>query len=249
MADASDRGRRYRAPREGWLYRLVWPTTSWLLTNLTVTLFAVLFFGLNRTTVLGREHVGRQRNTLLLSNHQSMIDSFLVGLAAFYPRSWIAPHLIPWNAAAEENFFRTPLHAWLFDQYRCIPIRQGRRDPYALRRMIAVLPRGILTLFPEGGRTRDGLVGPGRPGAGYLILSARPTVIPVAVDGMQDVLPIGSVVPRVFKRIYVSYGEAVDYSEFLDLPRNTDTAQGVVDKVMERIRAQHEELRRLRGIS
>jgi len=33
--------------------------------------------------VLGRKHVGTTRNTLLLSNHQSMLDSFLVGLAAY----------------------------------------------------------------------------------------------------------------------------------------------------------------------
>jgi len=56
------------------------------------------------TTVVGRKNVGTARNTLLLSNHQSMLDSFLVGIGAWYPQSWWRPHLIPWNPAAAENF-------------------------------------------------------------------------------------------------------------------------------------------------
>src|SRR5205823_14359518 len=98
-------------PRRGRLFRLLWPVTSYLVTNLTVTVFWVFFFVLNRTTVTGRKHVGTQRNTLLLSNHQSMLDSFLVGLVAYYPRSLLQPRLLPWNPAAGENFYRTPIRA------------------------------------------------------------------------------------------------------------------------------------------
>ena len=239
--------RRADPPRRGRLFRLLWPLTHYLVTNLTVTLFWIFFFVLNRTRVYGREHVGTARNTLLLSNHQSMIDSFLVGLVAYYPRSWWRPYLIPWNPAAVENFYRNPVLAWLADQWKCIPVRPGRRDLHALRRMIEVLPRGVMTLFPEGTRTRTGAVGPGRPGAGLLILATRPRVIPVAIEGMRDVLPIGRARPRLFRRIDVMYGPPVDYAEFLDWPRDRATAQALVDKVMERIRAQHAELRRRRG--
>ena len=117
---------------------------------MTVTLFWFVFFVLNRTTVTGRRNVGEARNTLLLSNHQSMLDSFLVGLAAFYPQSWLKPHLIPWNPAAAENFYKNPILAWLADTWKCIWVREGRRDLHALHRMIQVLRRGVMTLFPEG---------------------------------------------------------------------------------------------------
>lgn len=237
---------RARAARRGPLGRL-WPFTSYLVTHLTVTLFAAYFYLLNRTTVTGRSNVPHRPNTLLVSNHQSMIDSFLVGLCAFYPHSWWRPYLVPWNPAAAENFYNRPVLAWLSHHWRCIPVREGRRDLHALQRMIEALPRGVMTLFPEGTRTRTGEVGPGRPGAGLLILATRPTVIPVGIDGMREVLPIGHTIPRVGRRIHVSYGRPVDYSEFLDRPRTRETAQAVVDKVMERIRAQHAELRRLRG--
>jgi len=240
----SDRGPL--APHRGRLFQLLWPVTSYLVTNVTVTLFWVLFFVLNRTTVIGRRHVGEERNTLLLSNHQSMLDSFLVGLGAFYPQSWLRPHLIPWNPAAAENFYKNPILAWLADNWKCIWVREGRHDLHALHRMIQVLPAGVMTLFPEGTRSRDGSVGPGRAGAGLLILATRAQVIPVAIDGMQKVLPVGCYVPRIFKRISVSYGPPVDYAEFLAMPRTRETAQALIDRVMEAMQVQHAELRRRR---
>ena len=231
------------APPRGRFFRLYLPLTSYLVTNLTVTILWVLFFVLNRTTVVGRKNVGTARNTLLLSNHQSMLDSFLVGLGAFYPQSWWRPHLIPWNPAAAENFYRTPILAWLADNWKCIWVRQGRRDLRALHRMIEVLPQGVMTLFPEGTRTRDGSVGPGQAGPGLLILATGARVIPVAIEGMRQVLPIGKYLPRIFKRIRVSYGPPVEYADLLAQPRTRETAQALVDRVMAAIRAQHAELR------
>ncbi len=231
-------------PRRGRLFLLLWPFTSYLVTNVTVTLFWLLFFVLNRTTVIGRRNIGEEPNTLLLSNHQSMLDSFLVGLAAFYPQSWLRPHLLPWNPAAAENFYKSPVLAWLADNWKCIWVREGRRDLHALHRMMQVLPRGVMTLFPEGTRSRDGCVGPGRPGPGLLMLATRPRVIPGAIEGMRKVLPIRHYVPRIFKRISVSFGQPVDYAEFLKMPRTRETAQAVIDRVMEAIRIQHGELKR-----
>jgi len=104
----------------------------------------------------------------------------------------------------------------------------------------------VMTLFPEGTRSRDGSVGPGRAGAGLLILATQAQVIPVAIDGMREVLPVGCYVPRICKRISVSYGPPVDYAEFLAMPRTRETAQAVIDHVMEAIQVQHAELRRRR---
>ena len=143
------------------------------------------------------------------------------------------------NPAAAENFYKNPILAWLADNWKCIWVREGRRDLHALHRMIQVLRRGVMTLFPEGTRSRDGSVGPGRPGAGFLILATQPRVIPVAIDGMQEVLPIGRYVPRIFKRISVSCGPPVDYAEFLAMPRTRETAQAVIDRVMEEIGRAH----------
>lgn len=219
-----------------------WKISSYLVTNFSVTLFWVFFFVLNRTRVIGRHHVGEAPNTILLSNHQSMIDSFLVGLGAYYPKSLVKPYLIPWNPAAVENFYKNPILAWLADKWRCIPVREGRRDLKSLKEMIRVLPKGVMVLFPEGSRTRDGSVGAGRAGAGALILATEPRVIPVAIHGMREVLPIGKSIPRIGKRIIVFYGSPVEYRDYINGGIGRDAAQAVVDRVMERIRSQHAEL-------
>ncbi|UCC49240.1 MAG: 1-acyl-sn-glycerol-3-phosphate acyltransferase [Gemmatimonadota bacterium] len=232
--------------RPGWLSNIIWHITSYLVVNITVTFASLFFFVLNRTTVSGRKYVGEEPNTLLLSNHQSMIDSMPIGIGAYYPKSWFKPYLVAWHPAARENFFRNRLIAWFSSHSRCIPVRPGRRDLHALHKMIEVLPQGTVILFPEGTRSRTGDVEEGRPGAGLLILATRPRVIPVAIDGMREVLPIGKIIPRIGKRIYIRYGPPLDYSEFLERPRTRETAQAIVDKVIEAITAQHAEIRQRR---
>ncbi len=238
-----------RAPRRGRVFKFFFPVTSYIVTVVCVLVFWIYLFVLNRTRIVGRHNVGEEKNTLLLSNHQSMIDSFLVGMGAYFPQALWKPHLIPWNPAAEENFFKTPLLAWLADNWKCIPVRRGRRDFHAVHRMSQVLPHGTMVLFPEGTRSRTGGVLAGRPGVGLVTLATRPRVIPVAIEGMNRALPIGKVVPRIFQRISVSYGPAVDCSEFFEMPRTRETTQLLVDKTIDAIRQQYAELRRQAGYS
>jgi 1-acyl-sn-glycerol-3-phosphate acyltransferase len=236
--------RKFTAYRPSRLARRAWPVTSYLVTVVTAALLWVLFFVLNRTTVHGRHRVGTRPNTLLLSNHQSMIDSFLIGVAAFFPRAILHPYLLPWNPAAAENFFRGRVRGWAAYNWRCIPVREGRRDPRALRRMSEVLPRGVMILYPEGTRTRDGSVGPGRPGAGVVALTTGARVIPVAIDGMRDVLPIGRVVPRIGKRIHVVFGAPIDSPEPAPEGPTREQAQPLVDRAMVAVRSQLAAIRR-----
>lgn len=237
----SSRGRAFLEDR-GRIFRAVWSGASLVFTNLCAALGVVLFFVLNRTTVEGREHVPHERNTLLLSNHQTMIDSWLVGIGAFYPQSWWKPWLIPWNPAAEENFFDTPLMALFSSLWKALPIKEGRRDIKAVYRMLRALEEGTMTLFPEGTRSRDGSIGKGRPGAGLLILGSHPTVIPVTIVGMSQVLPVGSVVPRIGKRIHIRFGRPFDYSAYVDKPRSKETALELVSEIMEVLREQKREI-------
>jgi 1-acyl-sn-glycerol-3-phosphate acyltransferase len=239
--------KRYRGEYRGKFADLLWPVTSFLAANLIAPVFILIFFVLNRTRVMGRHRVPLRRNTLLLSNHQSMIDSFVVAVSAYYIRHLTRPDLIPWHPAAEENFFRNRLFAWFFDQLKCIPVRPGRRDLKAVYRSMRALGEGTLILFPEGTRSRDGSIGKGRPGAGLVILGNRPTVIPVTIEGLDEVLPIGARIPRLGKRVYVYIGKPVDYSAFVGDTRSKEIAQQVVDKVMDRIRFQRRVIRRFRG--
>lgn len=236
-----------KSRKRSWLFRVTWPVTHYVVTNFSVMIGYIFFNVLNRLTVIGRENVPTRPNTLLLSNHQSMIDSFLVGMSAFFPKSLLNSCILPWNPAAEENFYRNSILAWLADNWKCIPIKKGRKDVGAIFKMAEALKSGPMTLFPEGTRSRDGSIGKPRGGAGLLILETQPTVIPVCIDGMDQVLPIGKVVPRIFKRIHVYFGPPLDLSEFYGREKNKDVAEAIMNRVMERLRIMRTELHEIQG--
>jgi 1-acyl-sn-glycerol-3-phosphate acyltransferase len=112
--------------------------------------------------------------------------------------------------------------------------------------MKLALSSSPLTLFPEGTRSRNSEIGRGRAGSGMVILETWPAVIPVCIDGMDKLLPVGSIFPRLFKRIYVSYGKPVHLTEFKNMERNKETAQAVIDRVMNSIRELQLKIRKMK---
>lgn len=233
--------------KRNWFSHSIWKVSHYIITNLTVTIGFFFFHVFSRTTVIGRQNVPKREKTLLLSNHLSMIDSFLVGLCAFYPESIFHPSLLPWNPAAEENFYRNRFISWFSDNWKCIPIRKGRRDLSSLTKMEAGLQTSPLLLFPEGTRSRDGSIGPAKGGAGLLILEAQPTVIPVCIVGMEKVLPIGSILPRPFQKIFIYFGPPLELSDYYALQIRKKTAFAAIHRVMDAIKFLKTEIERLRS--
>jgi len=97
---------------------------------------------------------------------------------------------------------------------------RGSTAPLNQIGMIEVISRinagEFVHLFPEGGRSRDGKLGPARAGAGKVIYHCGNAIlVPIYFYGTQDVLPVGSFVPRLFKKVIVSVGQPVPL-EFFD---------------------------------
>lgn len=243
LPEESDRP--YRGEAGGPVSRALLPLMSYLLANLSVPFILLVFFVMNRTRVHGRHNVPQRRNTLLLSNHQSMIDSWLLTFSAFFPAELVRPYLLPWHPAAQENFFRNRFLAWLFTNFKCIPVRPGRRDVRAIHRSIQAIRGGTMIFFPEGTRTRDGSIGRGRPGAGLAALGTNATVVPVTIVGLDRVLPIGRKWPRMGNRVHVCFGRPIEYEDLAAEPPSREAAQQIVDRAMTRIRRQREAILRL----
>ncbi|MCX5795359.1 MAG: lysophospholipid acyltransferase family protein [Elusimicrobia bacterium] len=241
-----------RIPYRGPVFHFFWPFTRYIVTSLSAVAAVFFFKVLNRTIVIGKENVGVEQNTLLLPNHQSMIDGFLVGAMVFFPRSLLKPELFPWLPAAWENFFENPVMRWFSDNWRCIPVKKGRKDVGAMLRMEACLRDGIMIVFPEGTRTRDGKLLPPRSGIGYVMLKTRPKAIPVCMDGMSGLQPIGHFWPRVFRTILICYGKPVDLAEFYSRPVGREAAQDAIEKVfaevgrLQKVLARYRRVRRRR---
>lgn len=69
---------------------------------LTLLFVAFVFYVLNRTRIHGKASFRLKPNLIIVSNHQSLIDSFLIGLALCVPQFLVMPWLLPWHLPEKE---------------------------------------------------------------------------------------------------------------------------------------------------
>ncbi len=142
---------------------------------------------------------------LLAANHQSMLDPPLVG--SCLPRE-IA-------FVARRTLFYNPVFGALIRACHAIPIDRDNTDIGAIRSALSALGAGRgLLIFPEGTRSRDGVIGEAKAGAGLLACKSGAPVVPVRVRGARDVLPRGSIVPAGAARIRVQFGRPMAAEEY-----------------------------------
>ena len=128
--------------------------------------------------VKGKQHVPRTGPFILAANHGSFWDPPV--LATSMPREI---HFL-----AKSTLFEVPLFGALIHSVNALPIRRGANDPAGITRAIDVLARGgVLLLFPEGGRMKDGRLHPARPGLGLIEAQARVPIVPVYVQGTSRI--------------------------------------------------------------
>ena len=75
----------------------------------------------------------------------------------------------------------------------CINQQQPTRSVGQIRSAVKSLKAGMpLVIFPEGGRTPDGEIKPFMPGAFFLAIKAQVDVVPVALVGTYELLPMNT---------------------------------------------------------
>jgi 1-acyl-sn-glycerol-3-phosphate acyltransferase len=186
-----------------------------------------LYRGLLRVKVEHRERVPHDGGAIVASNHISFFDS--VALLQSIPRRAF------FIGKAEY------MHSWttrrLFPAMGLIPIEreQARKALAALEVAASVLTRGdVLTIYPEGTRSRDGLLHKGHTGVAQLALMSGAPIVPVGLVGTDQIQPIGSRVPRPFRRAVVRFGEPLDPAAYGGSSRRR--RQMMTDDLMEAIR-------------
>jgi 1-acyl-sn-glycerol-3-phosphate acyltransferase len=186
-----------------------------------------LYRALWRVRVDGRQHIPAEGGAIVAANHVSFFDS--VALLQSVPRRAFfigkAEYLDSWTTRR------------LFPALGLIPIEreQARKAMATLQVAADVLRRGdLLGIYPEGTRSRDGLLHRGHTGVAQLALMAETPIIPVGISGTQDVQPIGARVPRPFRRAAVRFGTPLDPADYGGSARRR--RQLLTDDLMEAIR-------------
>jgi 1-acyl-sn-glycerol-3-phosphate acyltransferase len=180
------------------------------LVRLVATLLLCVQGGVRAT---GRRHVPATGAALLVSNHLSHLDAFVLGLTV--PR--------PLNYMARSSLFVPPLGA-LIRSVGGFAIRREGIGAEGLKETLRRLRAGgIVLLFPEGTRSRDGELGPLKPGIAALAARTRVPVVPAALAGTFEAWPRARRFPRPHP-IRVHFGPPISPEQLAGLDAEAITA-------------------------
>ena len=146
--------------------------------------------------VVGREHLRRLNQFILVANHNSHLDVLLV--FGVLPRRHLRrTHVV----AASDYFALRPLLVRVVDYlFRPVWIDRNHKESDPLKAMADILASGDnLILFPEGTRGEPGKIASFRTGIGRLAESFREVpIVPVILWGPERSLPKGRSIPVPF---------------------------------------------------
>ena len=166
---------------------------------------------------------------ILAANHLSFLDSVLL--------MYSLPRRVSFLGKAEY------LAAWptrkLFPAAGMIPVdRSGRAVVKSLGWASKRLEQGeIVGVFPEGTRSRDGLLGRGHTGVAHLALRTGAPIVPVGVAGSAEAQPPGTRFPIRGASVRLRFGSPVDLGRWAGRGASSVVKREITDEVMAAIRA------------
>lgn len=176
--------------------------------KLIVSIFLRFVF---RWRSVGTDNIPAEGPVIIASNHLSFWDPPLIGCSLKRQIHFMA----------KEELFQIPIFGWIIRKLQAFPVKRGSADRTAIRKSLELLSQGgILGLFPEGTRSKTGILGKAEPGLALIALKSGAVVIPAAVKGTNQVFRNGCFLPRfeVYfgKPIYVETAKSdKDYLTYL----------------------------------
>jgi 1-acyl-sn-glycerol-3-phosphate acyltransferase len=136
-------------------------------------------------TVTGLDQIDTSKPHVYAVNHGSALD--IPALYAFLPFQFRIVH--------KKELWSYPIVGWHLKRSGqvCVDQQNPTRSVGQIKSALRTLKRGMpLVIFPEGGRTSDGKIQPFLPGAFFLAIKAEVDIVPVALRGMYELLPMNT---------------------------------------------------------
>lgn len=131
------------------------------------------------------DRMDRDRRYILVANHTSYLDIPCIYAAIPQPIRFLA----------KVSLFKIPIFGWALGRAGFIPIdRKNRRTAVKSFDLAAERIRkgNTIVVFPEEGRSATREMRPFQRGGFLLAIKSEQPIVPLAIDGMFDVLPVGA---------------------------------------------------------
>jgi len=175
--------RRPRSDGAGAVTDRRWGELLWY--RLVQYMFATLFAALGGWRASGWHNMPATGAVLLVANHLSFLDVFLLGISLRRPLNFVARSSL---------FF--PVLGFLIRSVGGFPIQREGMGASGMKETLHRLRRGgIVTLFPEGTRSRDGKLAPLKSGIAVLVSRAGVPVVPAGIAGTFEAWPRSRLLP------------------------------------------------------
>ena len=160
--------------------------------------------------IVGREKLDMKKNYLFVSNHQSQMD-ILVLYRLLFPYRWVS----------KDSVFKLPFIGWnMALNNGDIKLKRGNKD--SVRAMMAsceqLLKSNVsIFFFPEGTRSKTGILGPFKTGAFTLALNTGTDIQPIAINNTIKALPKYSLTFHGHTEMEVKVLDTIPFSCFKDM--------------------------------
>lgn len=137
----------------------------------------------SRLKVRGAENLRKHPVAVYVSNHTSYMDTPVIFAALPFQ----------FRILAKKELWDWPFIGWFLQRSGQMPvnIENPQATLSSLGGAVKALRAGMpLFVFPEGGRTPTGELRPFLSGAAYLAIRAQVPLVPIALTGVYDLLPI-----------------------------------------------------------
>lgn len=149
-----------------------------------------------RYEIEGMENLPESGGCVYASNHISFYD----------PVFWVISTKRRICYMAKAELFKNRFLKWLFTKAGAFPVDRGKTGADSINKAISIVENGgILGIFPEGTRSKDGTVKKGKSGVAYIANATGADVIPTAIITKGKVRP--------FKKVKLIIGKPIPHSE------------------------------------
>ena len=133
--------------------------------------------------VFGLDQIDPSKPHVYAVNHASALD--IPALYAYLPFQFRILH--------KKELLSYPIVGWHLKRSGqvCVDQQNPARSVGQIKSALRTLKNGMpLVIFPEGGRTSDGRIQPFLPGAFFLAIKTQVDIVPIALRGMYQLLPM-----------------------------------------------------------